>query len=505
MVYRYLAAALLLCSLVLAACGGGGGGGSSPVAMDPDPMETEQPMETETPTESEPEPERDRVQLLPFPLPDFVCDVICQITDGEFIGDEHHDVYAPANEAASLQHLPVYTSGPYLRVGVDQGRSVSGLAKIGTREDMEIRHGLVSDGESQFIVQSYLNDAAGERWHTSPPLVRMVGSPSAQQRDWIDGAVRAVNAALPAHARMRMGPALPAGYDSLSEDGTIAVKFVPAGSLGGNVAGRTPSRISRSAAGDITGAASMILLDRGANVLTPGDEGGDRRAVILIAHELMHALGLGHVSPAFDTIIANNADMYLLQQGRQQPASLLYPVDREALRVLYEGRDPANFGPWSVLSTHLHGNGTHAAFGVATRNRYAEPYAYGLSPSGDLANNRTLSGSATWQGVLLGFTPSAAPVAGDAEVGVNLATLTGSAEFTNLERWAAGPAPGEAGTGTMWLDGDLSYTISVTGNAFSETGGDDGTLTGIFTGANHEGAAGTLERSDLTAAFGASR
>ena len=38
-----------------------------------------------------------------------------------------------------------------------------------------------------------------------------------------------------------------------------------------------------------------------------------------------------------------------------------------------------------------------------------------------------------------------------------------------------------------------------------ETGGDAGRLTGLFTRAAHEGAAGTLERSDLTAVLGASR
>ena len=106
-------------------------------------------------------------------------------------------------------------------------------------------------------------------------------------------------------------------------------------------------------------------------------------------------------------------------------------------------------------------------------------------------------------GTLLGFTPAAAPVAGDAEIGVDLGTLTGSADFENLETWPT--APGEPGTGTQWLDGDLGYTIAVTGNTFRETGGDDGRLTGIFVGRSHEGAAGTLERSDLTAAFGASR
>ena len=107
--------------------------------------------------------------------------------------------------------------------------------------------------------------------------------------------------------------------------------------------------------------------------------------------------------------------------------------------------------------------------------------------------------------MLLGISPDAAAVAGDAEIGVNLATLAGRMDFTNLETWAARTAPGEAGTGTRWLDGDLGYTIAVRGNTFRETGGDDGRVTGIFVGREHEGATGTLERSDLTAAFGAAR
>ena len=179
-----------------------------------------------------------------------------------------------------------------------------------------------------------------------------------------------------------------------------------------------------------------------------------------------------------------------------------------ALRpVCSNSADPNALGPWSSTSEHLFGGNEHGAFGVAFRNGYAEPWAYGDSPFMDLAANTELRGSATWTGVLLGFTPSAAPVAGDAEIGVILATLTGTADFTALESWAAGTAPGAAGTGTQWLDGDLNYTIAVSssGNTFHETGGDDGRLLGIFTGTGHEGVAGTLERSDLTAAFGASR
>ena len=56
-----------------------------------------------------------------------------------------------------------------------------------------------------------------------------------------------------------------------------------------------------------------------------------------------------------------------------------------------------------------------------------------------------------------------------------------------------------------WGDGDLGYSIDVHGNTFRQTGGDDGILTGAFFGESHEGMGGTLEREDLTAAFGGTR
>lgn len=154
---------------------------------------------------------------------------------------------------------------------------------------------------------------------------------------------------------------------------------------------------------------------------------------------------------------------------------------------------------------HLSGKTVHTQFGVMLSNGYVEPWAAGLAPIGDLADNRELTGSATWSGVLLGFTPDEASVAGDAAITVDLTAMTGSAAFTELEMWAANAVPGDRGSGTTWLDGDLGYMIAVSGNTFRETGGDDGILTGIFTGPAHEGAAGTLERTDLTAAFGAVR
>ena len=124
-----------------------------------------------------------------------------------------------------------------------------------------------------------------------------------------------------------------------------------------------------------------------------------------------------------------------------------------------------------------------------------------------MENNAALSGSASWSGRLLGFTPSAEPVAGAAALNVRLASLTGRMAFTDMEKWHTGETIGATGTGTRWGDGDLHYPMKVSGNSFWRTwdSGDDGVVEGTFLGVAHEGMAGTLKRDDLTAGFGGTR
>ena len=468
--------AALLSALMLVGCGGGGGGGGSGSG---------ESSEHRRPTTSE-----------SFALM-----------------SPHH--------AADARHMPVYAAGSYSFVGVDQGAGHIGrLPEAAARGDVTIRHGGRNDGVGRDTVVSYLADATGGpamRYPTAP-TVRVIGRTNQQNVNRVMTAVRLVNAALPDGAKITVSAPLPGlsltdmidreGYIRWSNralNNTIHVEFSPCadyyacGTSGGTTwnypwtAGTATQR-------------SYIQMNADAVALRT-----DRQATILLAHEIMHALGLYagyHVSPAFDSIMLESG-LYATRQGIPQPTSLLYPVDREALRALYSrlnaGDSFDDLGAWTSSSMHIAGDGPHATFGVALRNGYAEPWAYGVRPATTLANNRSLSGLATWTGALVGLTPSAEAVAGDAEIGVGLATMRGTVNFTTLESWAARAAPGAAGTGTQWLDGDLAYTIAVTGNTFRETGGDDGTLTGIFTGRNHEGAAGTLERSDLTAAFGASR
>ena len=490
-----IAVACAAALIALAACGGGGGG-SSPSTMAPErPMEPQQPMT--------PEPEvPEQVQRLPLPIINW-----------------HGGVWAlPEPVAGDARHAPIYRSnGRTLWVGVDQGTDTSrgtehigNLPTAGKRDDIEIRYGRLNDGAGRNNVQRYLSQAgipAPARRMTSP-LVRVVGPASASDIDQVIAAVQLVNAALPEGSKLRLGEHLPfpgsGGVPLIEEpgvwvDNTIAVQFVTRRwFMGGASAGAVtvPFPVGPRYA--------YVQFNTNSN-----SYGTEPETVTLLAHELMHSIGIrNHVSSDFATIMEDTSAIHHGEQnGQRLPLSLLYPVDREALRALYgrlaNSNSPANLGPWSSYSTHLLGNGEHANFGVAFRNGYAEPWANGYTPDNDLAHNAALSGTVSWEGALVGFTPAAAAVAGDAEIGVNLGTLTGRADFTELEEWAG--TPRAAGTGTTWLDGDLGYTIAVMGNTFRETGGDAGRLTGIFTGRSHEGVAGTLERSDLTAAFGASR
>ena len=103
------------------------------------------------------------------------------------------------------------------------------------------------------------------------------------------------------------------------------------------------------------------------------------------------------------------------------------------------------------------------------------------------------------------MTPALESVAGAADLAVEMETLDGRLDFTDMESWGANTRPGMVGSGTTWGSGNLQYLLNVRGNTFVQTGGDEGTVTGAFFGPAHEAMGGVLERTDLTASFGGTR
>lgn len=386
--------------------------------------------------------------------------------------------------------------------------SIAALPVVAAEPDIDIRYGRVNDGAGQAEIrrffQQWMQDAVDEGYvgdpnlhhralrYRTPPEVRLIGAPTELEIRETIAAVQTINSALPEGFRLTIGATLPA---LSSRENVIAIEYADLPGQNIHHGGESIATTENEYRPDGSIAWSHVRMSRAV-------DGNSERLVMLpvLVHELAHALGFaGHV----DSFVIRS----ILGVGFGGP-TYFHPLDREALRVLYGLLEPGDaypfeLGSWASDSLHIHGNTEHAGFGVALRNGYAEPWAYGDLPDGYLEDNPALSGTASWQGTVLGLTPAARSVRGAAEITVDMDTMRGRADFMDLESWAG--APGGTGTGTTWRDGDLGYVIAVTGNAFRETRGDAGRLTGSFTGENHEGAAGTLERHDLTAAFGAVR
>ena len=126
--------------------------------------------------------------------------------------------------------------------------------------------------------------------------------------------------------------------------------------------------------------------------------------------------------------------------------------------------------------------------------------AFGMTPATNLADSTVLTGEITWTGSLLGVDighVALPPVFGDAELSVDLAVLTGSADFDNLSMDVDGVS-------RAFRMPSLSYDISVSENGFSD---DEGRISGGFYGPAHEEMAGVLDDRDvsLLAGFGGTR
>ena len=365
---------------------------------------------------------------------------------------------------------------------------------------------------------TYYGDPGLVRFAT-PPTVSLAQGADDRDRAIFHHAVSLMNRALPYDQHLIIDPTekiynIEDPFEAIP-DGEIAVAFI-SGPLPGDqygAAGQARSdvwyvydaELDRSK--KLRRAAAVELED----VLIYSDQS----EVTDLVHELLHAVGFGgHIS--YDDF----PDSQMNDTFRGDLDGSLPAIDAAALQALYtrlgeqlEENDlsPHSLGDWSRETIHLdgriatkHSSGSvgRIKFGVSHNNGISMPWTRGIDPGRALADNLN-QGTASWTGGLLGYTPELQPVGGKAEISVDFDTMNGSANFTELQVWPVGTLPGRLGTGLIWNTGELEYDITVGGYLFYSTGGDDGTVNGQFYGEYHEGVAGSLERQDLTAAFGA--
>ena len=376
-----------------------------------------------------------------------------------------------------------------------------------------ISTGRTRDGARAVRVAEYLiphiSGTRGLALFPKHPVLRLAEGTSEEHAVHALHAAALINSALPHDKRILIGPEAPplANVDAIP-DGQIFVDFAAKSDWPFSSEGSAASSTSYSDGSSKAVRAGHVWVD-------PDAFRTQVELVRALVREMLHTLGLqGHAHlDRFPESVLRSAYAAVLPTDNHVPV-----IDADGLLAIYTrlvpGAGPrtssaASLAPWENESLRMHGKldtPDGAAFGVAFRNGLARPWASGPEPLSPIAENRSLNGSATWDGALLGFTPQGGSVRGEAEITLDLASapvVTGRADFTDLEEWSS-PKWQDAGEWGIWGDGDLGYTIAVRGNTIRETGGDEGVLTGSFVGRRHEGAVGTLERHDLSAAFGVS-
>ncbi len=232
-----------------------------------------------------------------------------------------------------------------------------------------------------------------------------------------------------------------------------------------------------------------------------------------LVHELVHAMGIpGHVSEHRHPTSLMPDSLY---QGGGLPDEAGLPrlprLDGEALMTayaLYDGGETdedihyTSLGPWATTIPTISGNltttGGDVSFGAEYRSQWTRAWEEGPAPATSLARSG-LTGTATWDGTMVGYSDAGAAVQGDAGITVDIARMDGTAAFTELMAGSASWGP------------DLSTGIRVDGNYLADTGSNSRLdVEGQFRSADHEAVTGVLRWEDtatgnLTGAFGARR
>ena len=443
-------------------------------------------------------------------------------------------------------------------VGADAAPALDELTAAGDYGGVAVSSGQVQDGAGADRVLEYIKRHIDEDYNgwipglatfPDPPVVRVARDASEELAAYTETAVRLINSALPRQHRIEFSrdPAPRSTAIENVPDGEVFVNFAPKQDWNLREGHRyeadwllvreidtIPEYKELAQRHENKGMRAAHLwfdsqvIANAAWVRNPDTDGWEyqvldapaldsdtvtkvytgERLVPQIVPELLRTLGFfGRVDQSEfpDSMLTQN----IVPLPNIDSEGLLVAYTRLAPGTLPEDLSAESLGPWDETSFHLRGDldfaGGEAAFGVALRNGLARPWASGPAPLAALDNNSALYGTVSWNGAMLGLTPSAETVAGHARLAVELSTLDGQLDFTGLERWGAKTAPGKAGTGAAWGDGDLGYSVEVRGNSFYRTGGDEGEVAGAFFGAAHEAMGGALERSDLAAGFGGLR
>jgi len=307
------------------------------------------------------------------------------------------------------------------------------------------------------------------------------------------GSVHILNDVLPPEFQIRDGGAY---YGGTLGEGDIVVAALP------------PHEIQNTCGINAVACAEPNVLPgatftRDAVVLIPNDFGASDIgfAESTVVHELLHALGIqGHV----DHIQFPDSLMGAAGELFPNPGFVIRNIDREVLQIMYMSQRPQVYNAWDEWSdTTLHvtarAEDGSVHFGTALFNGLPQPWAKGRYPDSYLADNRGLSGTVSWYGILLGFS-GVSPIGGAVILDVELARLDTPQDLKFRDLYFLNKS--SSNDPDRWFPTrNLDYEVDITGNTFVHSS-IQGHIAGNFMGERHEAMAGTIKRTDLVGAFG---
>ena len=198
----------------------------------------------------------------------------------------------------------------------------------------------------------------------------------------------------------------------------------------------------------------------------------------VFVHEIVHAMGLwGHVP----------SGRYGPHEMMDNTTRSVSPPSLHHFLALVHHYDPRYLGGWAGDYEVLQGSTGDVRYELWLINEtLAWPFFGGLEQT--LAPLRELGGSASWRGGLVGYTSARRFVEGTSALDYDFGVNRLSADFT----WDGGGAARYPRVET-----------GVLGSIYAEDAA--GTMHGFFFGDGYEYVGGSLDRIDITAAFGAAK
>ena len=187
------------------------------------------------------------------------------------------------------------------------------------------------------------------------------------------------------------------------------------------------------------------------------------------------------------------------------PETEFQAVARRGGVVLAQGRGETDL--FGLIPIDRYGYGgwlQHSVFVAESAEVIRNPLLTGVSAAygysaGNATGSNPVSGSASWNGVMVGMDTSDTqargnPVQGHADIDLDLASEEVDVAFTSIVDLVTGDSHGAM----VWTD------LALIDGGFG-TGSTGNSITGRFYGPDHEEAGGVFERNQIVGAFGAAR